>query len=75
MLPSEPDMHSGQQRGKRRCEFQSKSGLRYFFLAFLFSIPTIIPDGGSFLFSFAASAINFLTPGRFTGKNTRGEDL
>jgi len=29
--------------------------------AFLLRIPTIIPDGESFLFSFAASAINFFT--------------
>jgi len=30
----------------------------------LLSIPTIIPDGGFFLFNFAASIINFFTPGR-----------
>jgi len=42
--------------------------LRYFFLASsrLLFIPTIIPDGGSFLFNLAASAINFFTPGLFT---------
>src|SRR6516164_392012 len=40
-------------------------------LAFLFSIPTIIPEGGSFLFSFAAAAINFFTPGLFTSATLR----
>src|ERR1700745_410305 len=54
-------------------QFQSRSGLRYFFLAliFLFSIPTIIPDGGFILFSFAASAINFFTPGLLTSATLR----
>src|SRR5215471_1896498 len=40
-------------------------------LPFLFSIPTIIPDGGSFLFSFAASASNFFTPDLFTSATLR----
>src|SRR5215475_3547698 len=41
---------------------------RYFLLASfrLLSIPTIIPDGESFLFNLAAAAINFFTPGLFT---------
>src|SRR5215467_12375635 len=43
----------------------------FFVLGFLFSIPTIFPDGGSFLFSFAASAINFFTPGLFTSATLR----
>ena len=32
---------------------------------------TIFPDGGSFLFNFAASAINLFTPGRFTSARLR----
>src|SRR5689334_5458257 len=39
------------------------------------SIPTILPDGGSFLFNFAASAINLFTPGRFTSARLRSLTL
>src|SRR5213082_1773292 len=41
----------------------------------LLSIPTIFPDGGSFLFNFAASAINLFTPGRFTSTRLRSLTL
>src|SRR5690348_16172635 len=46
-------------------------GYLFLSLAFLFSIPTIMPDGGSFLFSFAASASNFFTPDLFTSATLR----
>src|SRR5690349_16036714 len=39
------------------------------------SIPTILPDGGSFLFNLAASAINLFTPGRFTSARLRSLTL
>src|SRR5215471_13978315 len=45
--------------------------LLLFVLALLFSIPTIIPEGGSFLFIFAASAISFFTPGLVTSATLR----
>src|SRR6202008_2856872 len=41
----------------------------------LLSIPTIFPDGGSFLFSFTASSIRLFTPGRFTSSGLRSFTL